>query len=371
MKLTVATNWDNSLIEQIGLMNNNSKNVVMEVFGSEKTNFLGSARPADALPEVSWSQMKNHIDLCHKHNLKFNYVINAPSYHLKEFEIVFRQQLVKFVSELISLGVDLVTVANPILIETIRKNFPNLPICASTVCKIDTLRRIDWYTELKINRIILETDINRDFKLLKKIRSRTKVELEILGNLQCILQCPNNTYDYVCDGFRSQSSCNRDVFYNYPKIKCSNVKLKNPVEFIRSPWIRPEDTKFYEDAGIDFLKVAGREAPTKWLVNTINAYADSSYIGNMFDLVGNQVISSVGSLPLDNEQKLKPLLIYLDNKKLDGFLDYFVKGKCTFDCDSCKYCHRLVKEIVITDQERKDYIQRSDLLLEKIRKNEI
>ena len=370
MKLTVATNWDNKLIEQISLKNKEVKNKVVEVFGGKKTDFLGSARPSEILPDISIKQMKEHIDLCHKNNIKFNYVINAPSYNLKEFDSSFRERLVNLVSELISLGIDAVTIANPIFIETIRDNFPNLYICASTVCKIDTLRRVEWYSELKVNRIILETDINRDFKLLKKIRLKTKLELEILSNLQCVFQCPNNTFDYICDGFRSQNP-QKGIFYNYPKIKCTNVKLKKPVELIKSPWIRPEVLGEYNKIGIEFLKIAGREAHTMWLINTINAYMNEDYSGNFFDLTGNQVISSIGSLPIENQKKLKPLRIYLDNKKMDDFLKFFINEKCTLECDKCQYCHKWVECLTINNQEKEDYIQRSDLLLDKIRKNEI
>lgn len=370
MKITIATNWDNELIKQVSLMNKNSKNKVVEVFGSKKIDFLGSARPSEILPEVTEAQMKVHIALCHENNIKFNYVINAVSYGLKEFDLLFRKKLVAFVSDLLSMGVDLVTVANPLFIETIRENFPNLYICASTVCKIDTLRRIEWYSELKVNRIILETDINRDFGLLKKIRSRTHLELEVLANLQCIFQCPNNTFDYICDGFRSQTSV-EGVFYNYPKIKCSNIKLRNPVEFIKSPWIRPEDSKFYQQTGIEFIKIAGREAPTSWLASTTRAYLNESYQGNFFDLTGNQVISSIGSLQVNGCEKLPPLLIYLDNKELNSFIDFFIEGRCTLDCEQCKYCHKWAEKLVIDSQNKENYLQRSNLLLEKMRKNDI
>ena len=370
MKLSVATNWDDELINKIALENIKSKNKVVEVFGSVKSDFIGSSRPSENLPFVSEKDMKKHIELCSKNNIQFNYVLNAFSYHNKEFTSDFRKKIIQFVSKLIDLGVNIVTITNPIIIETIRKKFPDLYICASTVCKIDTINRINWYSELGVNRIILETDINRDFKLLKKSAGSSKIELEVLANLQCIFQCPNNTYDYVCDGFRSQNP-NKNVFYNYPKIKCCNKKLTTPVEFIKSPWIRPEDLGYYSDLNINFLKIAGREAPTNWLINTIKAYMDGSYEGNLFDLTGNQVISSIGTLPIKNKEPLKPLKIFLDNKKMNGFLNYFVKGNCNSNCEECTYCQKWVNNLDINNQHKVEYIKRSNLLLEKIRRNEI
>ena len=370
MKLTVATNWDDKLIKKIALENCKAKNKVVEVFGSLKSDFIGSSRPSAILPFVSMVDVKKHIALCHKNNIKFNYVINAISYHNQEFDLVFRKKVVNFISTLINIGIDAVTIANPILIETIRNAFPQLYICASTVCKIDTIKRINWYSELGINRIILETDINRNFKLIKKISLSCKVELEVLANLQCIFQCPNNTYDYVCDGFRSQN-IDKCIFYNYPKIKCCNKKLKNLIELIKSPWIRPEDVRHYYKLNIDFLKIAGREAPTSWLINTIKAYLNESYEGNFFDLTGNQVISSIGLMPVRGEEILAPITISLDNKKMNGFLNYFVSEKCTTDCDNCDYCNKWSRNIKINGMNRLKYIERSDLLLKKIRRNEI
>lgn len=370
MNLTVATNWDNQLILEIAKINKSSKNKVVEVFGSIKTDFLGSSRPSEILPETSLENIKKHIKLCHENKIKFNYLINAFSFKIKEFTPDFRKKVNDFVKKLEEYGVDALTIANPLLIETIRKNFPNMEICASTVCKIDTLRRIEWYEDMKVDRIILETDINRDFKLLKKIREQTNLDLEALANLQCIFQCPNNTFDYLCDGFRSQEP-QKEIFYNYPKIKCSNIKLKNPIEFVKSPWIRPEDIKFYEKIGINLIKISGREASTPWLINAISAYANEKYTGNLFDLIGNQVISNIGLLPIDNLKKIKPLNIILENSELDGFLDFFVQGNCTLECKKCKYCEKWSKKVKINPEERDSYIQRSDLLLDKIRKNEL
>jgi collagenase-like PrtC family protease len=370
MKLTLATNWDNNLILKISKLNKNAKNRVVEVFGSRKCDFLGSCRPAEILPDVSYDNFKKHIELCHRNNIKFNYVLNAISFHNEEFTPEFRNKVTNFVSKLVSFGVDIVTVANPLLIETIREKFPKLYICASTACKIDTLRRIQWYEELNVNRIILETDINRDFKLLRKIKESTKLELEILSNLSCIFQCPNNTYDYVCDGFRSQKKSTRP-FYNYPKIKCTNIKLSNPVELIKSPWIRPEDVNFYSESGIHFLKIAGREASTPWLINASAAYMDEKYEGNLFDLIGNQVISDIGRITFGNLKKLAPLEVTLDNQTLTEFLNYFLMGKCNLDCEKCRYCDIWASNIKINEKQRNEYVDRSAFLLEKIKQNAI
>ncbi|MCK4670746.1 MAG: U32 family peptidase [Nanoarchaeota archaeon] len=369
MRITIATNWDDKLIEELAKINNTAKNRVFEVFGSIRCDFLGSCRPGIILPEISMEDIARHIKVCHKHNIKFNYIMNAISLHNREYDIELRKKVIDFVKNLVDVGIDAITITNPVLIEVIRKNFPELYICASTACKIDNLRRIKWYEDMGVNRIILETDINRDFKLLKKIADQTKLKLEVLTNLQCILHCPNNTYDYICDSFRSQE-LDKKFFYNYPKIKCSYEKLQNPVEFIKSPWIRPEDLHYYEEIGIGIAKIAGREASTDWLLNCAIAYANEKYDGNLFDLIGNMVISSIGRYPID-ENNLPPIEIVIDNKSLNGFIWIFKEKGCNFDCKDCDYCERFAKNIKIDSLLLEEYKKRAKLLLEKMRCNQI
>ena len=45
--------------------------------------------------------------------------------------------------------------------------------------------------------------------------------------------------------------------------------------------------------------------------------------------------------------------IYVDNEKLEGFLDYFQSSKCRTDCYKCEYCQEVAKNtITITNKER-------------------
>ena len=128
MKLTIPTNWDDELILSLIELNKKSKNKVVEVFGSKKESFLGSSRPSECLPFVTDDQIKSHIQLCKKKGIKFNYLINSLSYHNQEFDKKFRNELVSLIKELISYGVDSVTIANPLIIEVVRSNFPDLYI---------------------------------------------------------------------------------------------------------------------------------------------------------------------------------------------------------------------------------------------------
>ncbi len=38
--------------------------------------------------------------------------------------------------------------------------------------------------------------------------------------------------------------------------------------------------------------------------------------------------------------------LYIDNKKLDGFMDFFHKGHCHRDCNECNYCNKFAEKAI-------------------------
>jgi collagenase-like PrtC family protease len=62
--------------------------------------------------------------------------------------------------------------------------------------------------------------------------------------------------------------------------------MKDPVEFVKSRWIRPEDVKVYEDVGIDMLKILERNNTSDTLGERVKAYSMRSYEGNLIDMLG-------------------------------------------------------------------------------------
>jgi len=50
-----------------------------------------------------------------------------------------------------------------------------------------------------------------------------------------------------------------------------------------------------------------------------------------------------------------PNPVYIDNRALDGFLDYFkTKGCQDVDCEACRYCHEWAERVVKIDPEWKE-----------------
>jgi hypothetical protein len=134
--------------------------------------------------------------------------------------------------------------------------------------------------------------------------------------------------------------------------------LNNPWKILTTPFIRPEDIHHYEKLGVSEIKLTDRFNSTETLIKKTKAYLDRSYDGNLLDLLSFYLLTKESSFKkrklyipkdkvlgiIDIEKRLKlsstPEL-YIDNKKLDGFLDFFIKNNidCTDRlCDKCNWC---------------------------------
>jgi hypothetical protein len=68
-----------------------------------------------------------------------------------------------------------------------------------------------------------------------------------------------------------------------------------------------------------------------------------------------------------------PRKVHIDNRKLDGFLDYYKKVDCLrTDCAQCGYCERMANRAISVDEEwRREMISRFDRALEILTTGEI
>src|SRR5208282_1367413 len=98
-------------------------------------------------------------------------------------------------------------------------------------------------------------------------------------------------------GRASQETGNPEVKQDPFLMRCSYTFLSEPVEFLRSPFIRPEDVSVYRQSGMDILKLSDRTESTEFLLKTARAYAAEKYDGNLFDLIfrsGRKIRSGLG-----------------------------------------------------------------------------
>jgi collagenase-like PrtC family protease len=267
------------------------------------------------------------------------------------------------------LRVDGVTVANPFLGYLIKNEYPQFKLTASAHAFIDTVRQARfWAQEIGADRITLRgaNRINRNFHLLKEIRSQVESELQLIANDTCLDDCPFRIYHVNFLSHASQS-CHplRGFGIDWCLINCRQKLLTEPEEFIKAAWIRPEDTGYYEQAGIDNLKVIDRIRDTRRISLILKAYLNGRFDGDLVDFIyADNQLSKKQLIKKSLEFFFRPFQINIfklkkfrglfsdsgmrvDNRGLDGFLEHFFNGKCKIDdCGSCKYCSTVAEKVV-------------------------
>jgi hypothetical protein len=298
------------------------------------------------------------------------------------------------------IGVDSVTLSIPYLIELVKTRYPHFKVKVGVFANVDTARKAVFFENLGADCIALQPlVINRNFSRLKSVREAVKCELQLIANSNCLLECPMTPYHNVGLSHASQPA-SKGFFIDYCLLRCLTTKLSDPVNYMKSPWIRPEDLHYYEAVGDFSLKILERDAPTATLVRRAQAYHDRHYNGNLLDIVqsyGFKEARSSGQpkrpwhwelreflkpltfrplklLPLRELAKLQGMLyssarsedrLSIDNSALDGFIDKFVERDCVnTECEDCQHCHAYADRALTVDTKfRQDCLDITDRLL--------
>ena len=386
MKLRVGANWDVSFLDGV------RGTSVDALFGKLPFDVVGGARPGFVLPQVDRDDVRRYIQACHERGLAFSYLLNAPCLGNLQYSRKGYGRLIDLLEWIDQSGADSVTVGIPYLIDLVRKRFPRLKVKISTTARVNTVRKALQYETMGADEIIIDEHINREFKTLEAIRKAVRCDLELIVNNICLWQCPYN-YEHVNhDGHASREGEEDEYCYlQYPGYLCLYRKLIEPVELLKSPWIRPEDISHYEDLGYDHFKITERFKRTPFLLEHVRAYETRHHDGNLLDLF---TLPRKGAFtPVQLKYFIKPQhvnimkvselgkvfdlevreLIQLDNRKLDGFIDHFKENDCNrTSCSDCRYCEMVFKEAaVVNDEEVRRAAQRVRDFSEKLISGEI
>ena len=364
MKFTVGTNWQKDLIPKI------KKDSVRELYGKLAGDFIGGGRPAYISANPSKEEVYSHIKEVHQNGMEFNYLLTAACLGNKEFTTSGQKKICQLLDWIVGMEVDSVTVAIPYLLQLIKKRYPRLKIYVSSFANVNTIERARYWEDLGANRITLdEFTLNRDFRLLRQIRNSVSCELQLIANNGCLYNCPFVPYHGITISHSSQSEDNSGGFLlDYCVLNCKYLRILNPVNFIRADWIRPEDIHFYEDVGIDSMKLVDRTRPTEAIALVAEAYDKKEYNGNLMELLpalskdsffsgGRKVWRglkyffhpfSIKPSFLHKLAKLNSkLYVYIDNSALDSFIEYFLERDCrSMSCKDCGYCEKVARQVV-------------------------
>lgn len=380
MKLSIPTSWDNRLLEGLHEINKKNHNI-FEIYGALPFGITPGGRPPFDLPQIKKEAVEEHVDIARSCGFKFNYLLNANTLGNMEYTKKGREKLFDCLSWINNLGAESITVSTPYLVELIKKEFTSLRIVLSIQANIYSIREAEFYENSGVERITVHERLNRDFKFLQNLRDSLKVDLCLIANLACLFQCPMAVYhktlpEHVCKDREEGYT----MFIDWPKITCSLMKATKPSDLIESRWIRPEDTNVYESMGYEYFKLVDRRWPTEKILNVTKVYSNRKYDGNLFDLLpifppsrvfcsqfAEQFPDVYNGLKQLNIDKVKAPELYIDNRKLDGFIEFFKHKDCGVACESCRYCDDVAKHIKIKNKKaledyRRALIKINDIL---------
>ena len=387
MKLSIATNFDNELIEQI------KDYPVEELYGKLSKDFIGGGRSSYMLAPVEKNILVKHIAHAKKYNIGFNYLLNASCMDNLETTRDGQKQIRKLLDWLTKIGVTSLTVSTPFLLQTIKKRYPHFRVRISVFACVNNLRKAQYWEEMGADIIALDSHVlNKDFKTLKLLKEKLSCGLEILTNGNCLMNCMMAHVHPNLMAHSSQSKHSSDGFViDHCFLYCQKKKTEEPSNYLKSDWIRPEDIHYYEEIGYENFKLVERNIKTEEMVKRVKAYSNRSYDGNLLDLVqgfgfkDQQKLSAnskfnklafffkptkINMFKLNKIKELctrkgmllplKSVPVYIDNKKLDGFIEPFLKRSCMdLNCGiDCKHCNYYADKVITIDPAfQKDCIQ--------------
>ncbi len=377
IQLTIPTTFTSTFLDEVAILNSqyaDSGNRIFELYGSFQQSSFNSARPAKYLPNVTREQFQSHVREARLKGISFNYLFNAPSYANFEYTHQGRVEFEDILLFLVDSGVTSVTVTIPYLVDIIHSRFPELEIVVSTIGYVNAMRGLDQFHNAGAQRVVLDVEVNRDFHFLKNAVQNSPLPLGIIVNTVCLYQCHYKYNHYSVAAFGSQSSprsATGTPYNQYYLNWCFLEKLKRDGEFLKSPWIRPEDLSLWENIGVRFFKIAGRGLPAEEILRLSRAYLSREFNGNLLDLLGWPHWQQFRQC--EDGSLLDELDIVLDNAKLDGFLDFFAKTEpdCRMGCQQCGHCLKWSSRAVNwgSPDLRKKYIKNMERNLRQLVKH--
>lgn len=376
MKLSVAANWDMELLEGLAGIP-----AVTSIYAKLPFDIVGGGRAGTVVPFVDWDAAVAYIGAAHARELSFCYLINAPCLGNLEQTPEGKKQILRFIGQLVDIGVDSVSIANLAVLALVRRNFPDLAVRGSVLSWPTNLSRLRFQEALGVDPLIIPySEFNRDFKMLSKIRAGLSCNMQLFVNVACIYNCHYLAEHAGSVGHASQSAENGrqpNFFLDFYLWQCTRRRLLHPELLLMSRWIRPEDLHVYEAMGFEHFKIIDRSRSTPWLLRATRAYADRRYDGNLLDILSLEMLGDPAGFHSDIEEQVRERMrhygkedrqvmlrmlklrrrllaldLSIDNVELTEFLDGFQNIGCAETyCEDCRYCHRYAERVVRFDRE--------------------
>jgi collagenase-like PrtC family protease len=400
MRFSVACSFDEGLLDGL------APYPVYELYGKLTSDYFGGGRPSFYLPTIGKRELSDFVRKTHERGIEFNYLLNASSMGNTEYTSSGQREINRLMGWLAEINVDSLTVANVFFLKLIKKRWPQFKVRVSSHRYTDNPRKIRFWRDAGADCIVVsEVNIHREFKILEAMKEAAgdRVELQLIVNNWCRQDCAIAGNHAV--GLSSASQKKSKGFpLDFCSLYCNHMRLTEPVHYIRANWIRPEDLHLYEKLGYTRFKIVERNTPTAILLDRVRAYHERRYDGNLLYLFQNyaypiEKFSARDRDAFSRKRMLKYFIkpkavnllkflkvvrfgergsvlfplqganpVQIDNRKLDGFIDHFLKNSCASkDCDRCRYCHQWAERAVTIDPAwKREMGQIYDGLLDQI-----
>jgi collagenase-like PrtC family protease len=387
-KLSAPTNFDNRLIEPL------AKAGVYEVYGKLTADAVGGGRPSHVLPPVNAKKLRDHVDKLHHAGIRFNYLFNAAATGGLETTAAGYKKIRQLLEQVVEVPVDSITVSNPILLQIAKRFHPELEVKVSAFANVVSVLQAQQWADMGADVITASPPyLNRELKILGEMASTVDAEIQVILNNSCIQSCAfYGTHANLHSHTSQKGHWSRGYTIDYCLLNCRLARMADPSLYIRGDWIRPEDQEVYEKLGVVYFKVVNRTNPTAEIIRRVQAYAARHYDGNLLSLVEHArdhkhpEANSLGAKArmartfvrptLSNPLRLKefaklnlPLdpVVEIDNRSLDGFLEFFTSHGCVGKaCSNCNYCDEVAKKAISINGDSVDvYRERYQDALDK------
>lgn len=296
MKICVGS--PGSLADTKRILKETGKDIA-EIYLAVKLGEFGSGR--DRIYDLGLLELKYILKNAAQYNVEISIAFNALCFNGKQYESDFKKKFDKLMKNLGEIKIKKIILSDPFLIEHVLKNY-KFHITVSSISLIDSVEKARLYEEMGVHRLILPMDSARNIKLVKDIRKSVRCELEIMANLGCLYTCPNHSFHSQYHSHSSRNEVRNLISDDDPyKVFCTELMKKEPWRIINSSFIRPEDLEIFDEIGIDYVKLAGRELGVEWIIRAVKAYVKRSYTGNLLEILSTtDRISS--NVQIDNKR---------------------------------------------------------------------
>lgn len=358
-RMMIPTNWDPALLPKL------RKFQPKYVYGSLPAE--ATLRNSANLPSVTEELIEDQVALMNEMGIGFIYVMNATTGPNSELSEAGRYAVMQRCEWLRGIGAKGVVLANPFLVELVRHWYPDLEVHVSVLAEVNSVNLAVHYDRLGVALIHLAPDVNRMIPVLKDIRKAVSCQLSVLVNEGCVFECPLRRY-HAGVMSNAQASIEGGYHTDFCYYSCSQWKGARTEEYLRAPWIRPQDIDAYLDMGMEVVKIAGREkmgdgpsSHTDWIVRVTQAYFDRDVEDMAEMLVAMEPPNMLDGTPATQNYRVK-----VKARELDGFLKFFTDGHCTRHCNTCRYCGNWADKAAEVIGDRPAYAARMDDIKERL-----